>query len=171
MDYYPNQECMFDFCEHTLPLIKKKCPNVKLTIIGANPSKQVKDLARISGVTVTGSVPDVRPFVLKSAVNVAPLNIARGTQNKILESLSMGVPVVSSRQAAGGIDAVPGEHFLMADSAQEYAEAIISLLEDSQQREQFSKAGRQRMLTHHDWQVSMQRLDKLIEDCLAGRKH
>lgn len=169
MDYYPNQECMFDFCDNTLPLIKQKCPNAKLTIIGANPSQKVKDLARIPGVTVTGSVADVRPYVWRSAVNVAPLNIARGTQNKILESLAMGVPVVASRQAAGGIDAVAGEHFLVADSPQEYADAIVGLLENNEQRDQFSKAGRERMVSNHDWQASMRRLDQLIEDCMAIR--
>ncbi len=88
-----------------------------LSIIGANPSTQVKQLAQLPGVAVTGSVPDVRPFVTRSAVNVAPLRIARGTQNKILEAMAMGVPVVTSEVAARGVDAVPGEHLLCADNA------------------------------------------------------
>lgn len=169
MDYYPNQECMFDFCENILPLLKEKNPDITLTIIGANPSPKVKDLGNISGVTVTGSVDDVRPYVLKSAVNVAPLNIARGTQNKILESMAMGVPVVASVAAAGGIDAEPGEHFLMAQSPQEYADAIVRLLDPSE-REKFSKAGRERIVSHHDWDNSMKRLDTLIEKCMGLSK-
>lgn len=168
MDYYPNQECMFDFCANTLPLIKARRPGVKLLIIGANPSPAVRKLEEIEGVTVTGSVPDVRPYVRRSAVNVAPLNIARGTQNKILESLSMGVPVVSSREAAGGIDAVPGEHFLVASTPEEYAGAVVSLLENPAERHRLAEAGRARMLSNHDWEASMIRLDGIIDACLQG---
>lgn len=166
MDYFPNQQCMNDFCFKTLPLIRKQRPGARLMIIGANPSPEVKRLGNIEGVTVTGSVPDVRPYVLKSAVNVAPLNIARGTQNKILESLAMGVPVVSSVKAAGGIDAVPGEHFLTASEPEEYADAVLRLLGDPAERERLAKAGRQRILECHDWSRSMLRLDEIIWDCL-----
>ena len=102
MDYYPNQECMFDFCANTLPLLRLSRPNVKLLIVGADPSPAVRRLGEQPGVTVTGSVPDVRPYVRASAAMVAPLNIARGTQNKILEAMAMGVPVVTSAAAAGG---------------------------------------------------------------------
>lgn len=167
MDYYPNEQCMVDFCRETLPLIRAKRPGARLCIVGANPSPAVKRLARIPGVTVTGSVPDVRPYVLRSAVNVAPLEIARGTQNKILESLAMGVPVVASNLAAGGIDAVPGEHFLTAGSPREHAHAVLRLLDDPAQRRKFAEAGRARMLSHHDWKRSMKRVDQLIEQCLA----
>lgn len=170
MDYYPNQECMVEFCQYVLPLIRQKRPAVKLTIIGADPSEEIIRLSKIEGVTVTGSVPDVRPYVLRSAVNVAPLKIARGTQNKILESLAMGVPVVSSVIAAGGIDAVPGEHFLTASTHQEYADQIIRLLVNPQERERFSQAGRARMLSHHDWGRSMCRLDSLIEKCMRFKR-
>lgn len=166
MDYFPNQDCMDEFCANVLPVIRARRPGVKLTIIGANPTPEIRKLGEIEGVTVTGSVPDVRPYVLKSAVNVAPLNIARGTQNKILESLAMGVPVVSSVKAAGGIDAIPGEHFLTASEPQEYASSILRLLEDPVERERLSLAGRMRMLTHHNWSMSMQRLDSIIEACL-----
>ena len=167
MDYFPNQECMLDFCANTLPLIRHRRPGVKLTIIGADPSADIRQLGTLEGVTVTGSVPDVRPHVVRSAVNVAPLNIARGTQNKILESLAMGVPVVASDRAAAGIDAVAGEHFLTASSPQEYADSISRLLENPAERQEFAAAGRARVLSHHDWHASMTRLDTLIEDCLA----
>lgn len=172
MDYYPNQECMQEFCARTLPLIKAKRPNLKMYIVGANPSAAIKKLGTIPGVTVTGSVKDVRPFVHKCAVNVAPLNIARGTQNKILEALAMGVPTVASVQAAMGIDAVPGEHFLTGSSPEEYAEAVVGLLSNSELRRKYSEAGRARMLSHHGWEGSMEKLDRIIEDCLnvAGKR-
>jgi sugar transferase (PEP-CTERM/EpsH1 system associated) len=170
MDYYPNQECMFDFCDNILPFIRAKRPNVKLMIIGAAPPRSVRRLEEIPGVTVTGTVADVRNYVQKCAVNIAPLNIARGTQNKILEAMAMGVPVVSSTCAAGGVDAVPGKHFLTAYTNKEFAKATISLLSDVKKRQQLGEEGRNRMLSHHNWENSLKRLDVIIEDCLRGMK-
>lgn len=167
MDYYPNQECMFDFCAHTLPLIRTRRPNVQLLIVGAAPSPAVRKLGELPGVTVTGSVPDVRPYLRQSAAMVAPLSIARGTQNKILESMSLGVPTVTSRVAAGGVDAMNAEHFLLADTHEQYAQAVLRLLENPSERRRLSVAGRARMLSHHAWDKSMHRLDSIIERCLS----
>ncbi len=169
MDYYPNQECMFDFCRRTLPRLQSKRPSIKLLIVGADPVPAVQRLADLPGVTVTGSVPDVRPYLRRSVLMIAPLNIARGTQNKILEAMAMGVPVVTSRIAAAGVDAADGQHFLAASTPEEYEEAIMRVLDDPQLRQRLSIAGRERMLTHHDWGRSMTRLDKIVERCLSQR--
>jgi hypothetical protein len=154
---------MLTFCATVWPRLRQHRPDLKLSIIGAAPSAAVRALAALPGVTVTGSVPDVRPYVRESALMVAPLNIARGTQNKILEAMAMGVPVVTSHVAAGGVDAVPGEHFLVAESPQHYVDAIVRLLHDREERARFAAAGRSRILAHHDWKRSMQRLDGIIE--------
>jgi hypothetical protein len=169
MDYYPNQECMVAFCKNTLPILKSQRPTTKLVIVGADPSPEIRRLGDIPGVTVTGSVADVRPFVRQSAAMVAPLNIARGTQNKILEAMAMGVPVVTSRVAAGGVDAQDREHFLVSDSPHDYAQALLRLMGDPAERQRLALAGRERMLSHHAWDRSMQRLDRIIERCLAAR--
>jgi sugar transferase (PEP-CTERM/EpsH1 system associated) len=166
MDYYPNQECMFDFCRNVLPLVRVRRPDTTLRIVGANPSPAVRRLQAIAGVTVTGTVPDVRPLVRGTAVNVAPLNIARGTQNKILEAMAMGVPVVASAVAAGGVDAVPGRHLLTASTPEEYADAIVRLLDDPDERGRVAEAGRARVISHHSWEHSMEEMDRIIEDCL-----
>ncbi|HSQ05267.1 MAG TPA: TIGR03087 family PEP-CTERM/XrtA system glycosyltransferase, partial [Burkholderiales bacterium] len=168
MDYYPNQECMFQFCANVLPRIQARRPGTKLYIIGADPSAAVRKLGDLPGVTVTGSVPDVRPLLRRSALMVAPLNIARGTQNKILEAMAAGVPVVTSSAAAGGVDAVGGEHFLVADEPAEYEEAILRLLSDPSERQRLATVGRERMLSHHNWQSSMRRLDGVIARCLSA---
>jgi len=170
MDYYPNQECMFDFCRNTLPLIQARRPQAKLLIVGADPTPAVRKLGELPGVTVTGSVPDVRPYILRSAAMVAPLNIARGTQNKILEAMAMGVPVVTSPAGAGGVDAQDGIHFLVGDNPAAYAEACLRLMQNADERARFSTAGRERMLTNHDWQASMRRLDSIIERLMASRQ-
>jgi sugar transferase (PEP-CTERM/EpsH1 system associated) len=168
MDYYPNQQCMFNFCRDTLPLLRQRRPALKLVIIGADPSAKVRRLAEIEGVTVTGSVPDVRDHVRRAALTIAPLAIARGTQNKILESMALGVPVVASRAAAGGVDARAGEHFLVADSPAEQVDAIESLLAGPSARARFAAAGRERVLSNHSWPQSMQRLDRIIDRCITS---
>ena len=167
MDYYPNQECMFDFCANTLPLLRRSRPGVKLLIVGADPAPAVRRLGGQPGVTVTGSVPDVRPYVRGSAAMVAPLNIARGTQNKILEAMAMGVPVVTSAAAAGGVDARDREDFIVARTPQEYAAALLGIMQDPAERRRLSGSGRARMLSHHAWDRSMRRLDGIIEDCVS----
>jgi len=167
MDYYPNQECMFDFCANVLPLIRARRSETKLLVVGADPSRAVKKLGDLPGVTVTGSVADVRPYLARSALMVAPLNIARGTQNKILEAMAAGVPVVASRMAAGGVDAVANEHFLVATTPEEYAQAVLRILGHPAQRQRLGAAGRERILSHHAWDRSMQRLDGIIDRCLG----
>ena len=168
MDYYPNQECMLDFCANVLPRVRARRPGVKLAIVGANPSKDIRRLGELPGVTVTGSVPDVRPYVLRSALVVAPLNIARGTQNKILEAMAMGLPVVTTPAAAGGVDAVAGEHLLVARSHEEQCAAVLQILESPGERRRLGAAGRRRMLSHHAWPSSMRRLDAIIERTVAS---
>lgn len=163
MDYYPNQECMARFCEQTWPLLKSRRPTMKLLIVGADPSPAMRQLGDLPGVTVTGSVPDVRPFIRGSALMVAPLNIARGTQNKILEAMAMGVPVVTSTIAAGGVDAESVTHFLVADTPQAYADAIMQIVNSPAERNRLAVAGRQRMLSHHAWPRSMVRLEGIID--------
>lgn len=170
MDYYPNQEAMFQFCEHTWPKLRAVKPDLKLVIVGAEPSAQVRELGNLPGVTVTGSVPDVRPYVQGSAVMVAPVNIARGTQNKILESMAMGVPVVTSPTCAGGVDAVAGEHFLVASTPEEYIQAILKILDDAAERNRLAHAGRERVLSSHVWDKAMSRFDDILERTIAIAK-
>ncbi len=166
MDYYPNQECMMRFCKEVWPLLRRERGTMKLLIVGADPSAQIQALGAMPGVTVTGSVPDVRPYIRGSAAMVAPLAIARGTQNKILEAMAMGVPVVTSSAAAGGVDAEAERHLLVADRPEEIAAAILRVASDRDERARLAKAGRERMLSHHAWPRSMQRLDGIIERCV-----
>ena len=167
MDYYPNQECMTRFCQDIWPRVKAARPQMKLLIVGADPSPAMRKLGELDGVTVTGSVPDVRPYVRSSALMVAPLAIARGTQNKILEAMAMGVPVVTSSIAAGGVDAEAEKHFLVADTPEAYAAAIARITSDPVERRRLAEAGRARMLSHHAWPASMARLDRIIGRCIT----
>ena len=168
MDYYPNQECMTRFTEQVWPTLKVLRPAMKLLIVGADPSPAMVRLGQLDGVTVTGSVPDVRPYVRQSALMVAPLKIARGTQNKILEAMAMGVPVVTSSVAADGVDALADMHLMAADTAQELVQSILYLVDYPAERRRFAQAGRQRMLSRHAWPQSMARLDVVIDRCVRN---
>jgi sugar transferase (PEP-CTERM/EpsH1 system associated) len=163
MDYFPNEQCMVDFCARVWPMLKRARPALTLQIVGAAPTANVLTLGRIDGVTVTGPVPDVRPYVQRSALTIAPLLIARGTQNKILESMAMQVPVVASRIAADGVDAVPGEHLVVADTAEAFCAAVLRITGDAPERERLANAGRARVLSHHAWTSAMQRLDGIMD--------
>ena len=168
MDYYPNQEAMTTFCRTVWPVLRARRARLTLTIVGADPPQAMRELGRLPGVTVTGSVPDVRPYLHLAALTIAPLNIARGTQNKILEAMALGVPTVSSLAAAGGIDAEPGRDFLTASTPQQYADAILRLLESPAERRRISEAGRARVLSHHSWERSLRTLDGLIDLCVRS---
>jgi len=167
MDYFPNQACMIEFCRDVWPLIRARRPDATLDIVGADPSPAIRNLGAIAGVRVTGSVPDVRPYLARSAAMVAPLRIARGTQNKILEAMAAGTPVVTSSVAAGGVDALPGEHFVVADRAEDIAAAALELMNNFARRAQLAQAARERVLAHHSWTSSMRRLDGIIERALT----
>ncbi len=163
MDYYPNQQGVIGFCKDVLPALQVRRPGVRFAIVGADPPEHIRALGKLPGVTVTGSVPDVRPHVRRAALTVAPLAIARGTQNKILESMAMGVPIVCSAQASGGVDAIAGEHLLVASGVSQWVDAIDGILGDPATRRRLSVAGRERVLNHHSWAASMRRLDGIIE--------
>lgn len=168
MDYYPNQQAVLHFCRDILPLIQHERPHATFTVVGAEPSREVLQLASLPGVRVTGTVDDVRPYVHSATLTVAPLFIARGTQNKILESMAMGVPVVSSAAAAGGVDAIDGEHLLVADDPASFARTVLEVLRDTSMRDRLASKGRERILSHHNWAQSMRRVDEIV--CAVGGK-
>ena len=107
MDYWPNVDAVTWFATDVLPALVARVPSIRFTIVGMRPTPAVQALAG-KHVVVTGTVPDVRPYLAHAAVVVAPLRIARGVQNKVLEAMAMGRPVVASAACAGGIDATPG---------------------------------------------------------------
>src|SRR5262249_13028127 len=141
---------------------RSEFPAARLRIIGSNPVREVRELSTKPGIEVTGSVPDVRPYLADAAVAVAPLNIARGTQNKILECMSMGIPVVSSPQAARGVQATPGEHLLVGKDHSDFAAQVIKLLCDSELRSRVAQSARQQLRNGHSWARSMQLLDAVL---------
>jgi sugar transferase (PEP-CTERM/EpsH1 system associated) len=162
MDYRPNVEAVIAFAERTLPIVRVGAPQARFVIVGRNPAPAVRRLAEREGVVVTGSVPDVRSWLAVADVVVAPLRIARGIQNKVLEAMAMARPVVASPAAFEGIDAEPGRDLLVADGPQEEASAVLRLLADPSAAQAMGQAARQRVETGYRWEARLTPLAELL---------
>jgi sugar transferase (PEP-CTERM/EpsH1 system associated) len=162
MDYRPNVEAVESFARMTLPAIRAIHPDARFAIVGRAPGKAVLALAALPGVIVTGGVPDVRGWLAAADVVVAPLRIARGIQNKILEAMAMARPVVASAQAAEGIDARDGAHFLIADSPEQEAACVCDLLAAPERAAMLGKAARARMIERYEWRATLSTLPDLL---------
>jgi len=162
MDYRPNVEAVESFARETLPAIRARCPEAIFVIVGRNPTKSVQALAALPGVIVTGAVPDVRGWLAAADVVVAPLRIARGIQNKVLEAMAMARPVLASPQAAEGIDARDGEHLLIAADPAQEAGKILALLADPAHAARLGRAARSRMEERYRWSATLANLPDLL---------
>ena len=162
MDYRPNVEAVESFARESFPAIRSAHPQARFAIVGRNPAKSVEALADLPGVIVTGSVPDVRGWLAAADVVVAPLRIARGIQNKVLEAMAMARPVVASPQAAEGIDAQDEIHFLIAADPAEEAAKIIALLADPTKAARLAQAARFRMEQRYRWSATLRAVPGLL---------
>lgn len=159
MDYWPNVDAVNWFAREILPRVQARCPQARFTIVGSRPSEAVQALTVLPGVAVTGRVPDVRPYLAHAACAVAPLRIARGVQNKVLEAMAMACPVVASPAAAEGLRAMPGRDFTLAEHPDGLADAVC----DHLTRPARNPAGRTAVRTHYDWATNLARIDVLLD--------
>lgn len=155
MDYRPNVEAAASFADDALPIIRLQNPHVTFAIVGRNPTGEMERLGGRDGVIVTGGVPDIRSWLAAADVVVAPLRIARGIQNKVLEAMAMARPVIASRPAFEGIDATPGRDLLVADTPGEEAQLVLELLSNSPMGEVMGQAARKRMLKRYVWDETL----------------
>ena len=162
MDYLPNIDGCVWFVNEILPRLRAKRPGARFTIVGSRPTDEVKALASHPGVAVTGFVDDPREFLARAAVSVAPLRIARGIQNKVLEGLAMGLPVVGTTSATQGVEGEPGRDFLLANTVDEQVAAIERLLADPQFARALGRRGRQFVEEKYDWERVFDPLDALL---------
>lgn len=166
MDYRPNIEAVSWFASAVLPLLRQRHPAARFAIVGRAPTDEVLLLERLPGVTVTGAVPDVRPWLAAADAVVAPLLIARGVQNKLLEAMAMARPVVATPAAATGTDAEDGAHLRIADGAAAMAEAVAALFDDRAGAAAMGARARARMIERYGWDAELAPLGALLG--LAG---
>jgi sugar transferase (PEP-CTERM/EpsH1 system associated) len=160
MDYWPNVDAVVWFAEEVVPLLRKAWPAVRFHIVGAAPTRRVLRLHQPPGIFVTGRVADVRPFLAHAEVAVAPLRVARGLQNKVLEAMAMARPVVATPAAFEGLRAVPGRDLLLCTTAEEMASRICEVL--AGRHSELGAAARLAVERHHDWSRNLQHLDSLF---------
>jgi len=162
MDYLPNVEAAIGFARDVLPPIRARHPEARFAIVGRNPTAALTALDGRDGVTVTGSVPEVQSWLARADVVVAPLGIARGLQNKVLEAMAMARPVVASPQAFEGIDAEPGRDLIVADGSAAQAAAVCDLLDDPARGEAIGGAARRQVETRYAWDARLAPLDAML---------
>ncbi|MBN2301328.1 MAG: TIGR03087 family PEP-CTERM/XrtA system glycosyltransferase [Lentisphaerae bacterium] len=168
MDYFANVETMLYFVRAILPQIRKAIPSVKLYIVGSKPAPVLKKLANTSSdIIVTGYVDQVRPYVVKSAAFVAPMQIGRGINNKIIEAMAMGVPVVTNSLGLEGIRAVPGHDLLVEDAPENFAAQVIRLMTDAEFRHTIAGNARKTIATHYNWDTNLENLNTILCDVVA----
>jgi sugar transferase (PEP-CTERM/EpsH1 system associated) len=167
MDYWPNVDAVGWFAREILPQLRESEPRLRFHIVGRNPTAAVRALAG-PAVNVTGTVPDVRPYLQHSAVVVAPLRLARGIQNKILEAMAMARPVVAAHACVEAIEAERGVELLAARSADQYIEAIRDLLGDGPRAAQVGAAGRAFVLQRYGWSARLAGIDRHLMDGAAS---
>jgi glycosyltransferase involved in cell wall biosynthesis len=163
MSYFPNQQAVNYFAQKVLPLIQQSVPGVRFLIVGRNPTRKVRQLQKIEGVEITGFVPDVRTYLAKSHVAVAPFLIAAGIQNKILEAMAYGLPVVATSRATQGLFPTLAELVDTGDTAEEMASRVVLLLRDFRLAHRRGIDGRQRVAGEYRWAHSLDRLLELVE--------
>jgi sugar transferase (PEP-CTERM/EpsH1 system associated) len=162
MDYVPNVDAVTWFANAILPLIRHSMPTAQFHIVGANPAPAVQALAKIKDVHVTGRVPDVRPYLANATAAVAPMRIARGIQNKVLEAMAMARPVIVTSDALEGIAARPDIELLLADTAEAFAATAHLLAANVMQGQRIGEAARQRVVTDYSWEGRLGAFDRLL---------
>ncbi len=162
MDYKPNMDAVTWFAGTAWPMVRARYPSANFVIAGANPAAEVQKLHGKDGLIVTGRVPAMQPYLSAADVVVAPLRIARGVQNKILEALAMAKPTVATGVAHRGLKAVPGEHMMVADEPTDIARAVLDLLGDPARRIAMGTAARRHVIEQYDWSACLEPLDTLL---------
>jgi glycosyltransferase involved in cell wall biosynthesis len=162
MDYWPNVDAVGWFAGAILPALRQRFPTLRLHIVGRSPTPAVLALAG-EAVNVTGTVPDVRPFLQHAAAVVAPLRLARGIQNKVLEAMAMARPVVSAASCVRAITAAPQAGLLPADTEADYVERVAALLADRGAADAAGRSARDFVLGAYSWDAHLAGLDRHLE--------
>lgn len=167
MSYHANVAAALDLARQVMPHIWSHLPNAQLVIAGKDPTSELLALAADPRITVTGTVPDLRPYLARATVAVSPIRYGVGIQNKVLEAMAMATPVVSTSQATTALQAQPGQDLLIADIPQAIAEAVVALLTNEALRRRIGQAGRRYVETYHDWNAVAEKLEGVYRDVMA----
>jgi sugar transferase (PEP-CTERM/EpsH1 system associated) len=164
MNYLPNIDAVLYFVQEIWPLIRKGCTTAEFHVVGRCPPRSVRKLNGLDGICVFGEVPNIAPYLLNADVSVAPLRIARGVQNKVLEAMAIGVPVVASSQAVQGINVEPEKDILVADEPVQFARQVFRVLNDGELYQTLVSRGRTRVVEGYSWNRIGAELEQIIAE-------
>jgi len=164
MSYFPNQDAVLFFARQVLPLIRQSIPEVRFLIVGHRPSRDVLELEKLPGITVTGSVPDVRTYLAQAHLAVAPFSIAAGIQNKVLEALAFGLPVVGTRRAVQGLTREVAAVIETGETAEELASKVAALLLHPEMAREKGEEGRRRVTAAYSWESIQKKFLHFVEE-------
>jgi polysaccharide biosynthesis protein PslH len=162
MDWRPNIDAIRWFAADVLPLIRRRRPECSLAVVGRRPTPEIQRLAEAARIHVTGTVPDVRPYLWESAVSIVPLRIGGGTRLKIYEAMAARVPVVSTTVGAEGLDVRDGENIALADSPQAFAERCLALLGCAEARRKQAQAAWEMVSACYSWEAAARKFELLL---------
>ncbi len=163
MDFRPNVDAILWFVQDVLPLIHAQVPQASLTVVGRNPHPRLRTLLQIPGLTMTGYVNDVRPYIAEASVYVVPLKVGGGTRLKLLQAMSMGKAIVSTSLGCEGIEVEDSHHLVIADDPAAFASAVVNLMKNPDNRRQLGLAARDLALSKHDWKYIAPLLERVYE--------
>jgi len=167
MSTYTNVDAASWFAEDVFPLVEEAIPDASFWIVGRDPQRGLRALARPPQIVVTGEVPDVYDWLCKAQIAVAPLRIGAGMQNKLIQAMACALPVVATTVANEGIGATPDEHLLLREDADAMARTIVELLRDDARREQLGSAARRFVEAHWTWEAHFLKLEQVLHE-VAG---
>jgi len=170
MNYFPNDEGVNYFMEDIYPLIKKKDPNFKITIVGSGPSEKIKSYKN-ENINVTGFVKDVKPYMWNSSVFIVPLRMGGGTRFKVVEAMAAGIPVISTSLGCEGIPAKDGEHLLIRDDPAEFADAVFEAATNQELAQKLRENGVKFAKENVDWEIVGRKLNREIIEAVKEFKN
>lgn len=171
MDWHPNEDGIFWFAREVFPRIRRQAPQATLAVVGRNPSPRLRELAAAQpGVEITGTVPDVRPFLAAAEAVVVPLRIGGGTRIKIFEAMAMQRPVISTTLGAEGLPVVNEKDILLGDDPEAFAQAVLSLLANPERGAALARAGREKVLRDHSWEQVAARMEEILAGVVRGER-
>jgi sugar transferase (PEP-CTERM/EpsH1 system associated) len=163
MDFRPNIDAVLWFGQEVLPIIQQKRPGVTFAIVGQRPHPRLDVLRHNPGITITGYVEDIRPYIAGATVYVAPLRVGGGTRLKLMEAMSMGKAIVSTSLGAEGYPVANGQELILADEPDSFAQAVLHLLDNPQRRKELGQAGQALVQANYDWEILIPRLEQIYE--------
>jgi polysaccharide biosynthesis protein PslH len=171
MNYYPNVDGCIWFAREILPRIRERHPQAHFTIVGSHPTPEIWGLESLPGVRVTGFVDSVTDWAQRAQIAVAPLRIARGIQNKVLEAMACGLPVVGTTSATQGVEAQHKRDYIVADDATAFADQVCSLLDNPDRARELGHSARGFVEEKYNWETVFTHLDEIVAKCAAARNN